>query len=56
MEKILPISLKQNFTPNTLGCFGLTQRLVEAKMSFSPCTNLKTECVIGAINKTSGET
>jgi len=25
MEKILPISLKQNFTPNTLGCHGLTQ-------------------------------
>jgi len=23
MEKILPISLKLNFTPNTLDCFGL---------------------------------
>jgi len=23
MEKILPISLKLNFTPNTLGCYGL---------------------------------
>jgi len=23
MEKIFPISLKLNFTPNTLGCFGL---------------------------------
>jgi len=25
MEKILPISLKLNFTPNTLGCYGLTR-------------------------------
>jgi len=24
MEKILSISLKLNFTPNTLGCYGLT--------------------------------
>jgi len=24
MEKILPISLNLNFTPNTLGCYGLT--------------------------------
>jgi len=24
MEKILSISLKQNFAPNTLGCFGLS--------------------------------
>jgi len=24
MEKVLPISLKLNFTPNTLGCYGLT--------------------------------
>jgi len=23
MEKILPLSLKLNFTPNTLGCYGL---------------------------------
>jgi len=23
MEEILPISLKLNFTPNTLGCYGL---------------------------------
>ena len=27
MEKILPISLKLNFTPNTLGCYGLSQRI-----------------------------
>jgi len=26
MEKILPISLKLNLTPNTLGCYGLTER------------------------------
>jgi len=25
MEKILPISLKLNFTPNTLGCYGLNR-------------------------------
>jgi len=25
MEKILPISLKLNFTPNTIGCYKLTQ-------------------------------
>jgi len=24
MENILPISLKLNFTPDTLGCYGLT--------------------------------
>jgi len=24
VEKILPVSLKLNFTPNTLGCYGLT--------------------------------
>ena len=24
MGKILPISLKPDFTPNTLGCYGLT--------------------------------
>jgi len=24
MEKILSISLKLNFTPNTLGCYGLS--------------------------------
>jgi len=23
MEKVIPISLKLNFTPNTLGCYGL---------------------------------
>jgi len=23
MEKVLPISFKLNFTPNTLGCYGL---------------------------------
>ena len=26
MEKILRISLKLNFTPNTLGCYGLIER------------------------------
>ena len=26
MRKILPISLKLNFTPNTLGCYGLKER------------------------------
>jgi len=26
MEKILPISLKLNFTPNTFGCYGLKQK------------------------------
>jgi len=25
MEKVLLISLKLNFTPNTLGCYGLSQ-------------------------------
>jgi len=27
MGKILSISLKLNFTPNTLGCYGLNQRI-----------------------------
>jgi len=27
MEKILPISLKINFTPNTLGCYGLSEKI-----------------------------
>jgi len=26
MKKILPISLNLNFTPNTLGCYGLSKR------------------------------
>jgi len=26
IEKILPISLKSNFTPNTLGCYGLLKK------------------------------
>ena len=26
MEKILRISLKLNFSPNTLGCYGLTEK------------------------------
>jgi len=29
MEKILPISLKLNFTPNTFGCYGLTLVVME---------------------------
>jgi len=29
MEKILPISLKLNFTPNALGCYGLSFRKID---------------------------
>jgi len=32
MEKILPISLKLNFTPNTLGCYGLIATLLGNKI------------------------
>ena len=31
MEKILIISLKLNFTPNTLDCYGLTSRSLQRK-------------------------
>jgi len=35
MEKILSNSLKLNFTPNTLGCYGLTYTFVRRR--FSQC-------------------
>jgi len=35
MEKILPISLKLNFTPNTLGCYGLSDE-VDRRGKFNP--------------------
>jgi len=35
MEKTLLISLKLNFTPNTLGCYGLTNILVMTTEHFS---------------------
>jgi len=31
MEKILSISLNLNFTPNTLGCYGLTKPIAKAR-------------------------
>ena len=31
MGTILPISLKLNFTPNSLGCLGLIRQLTEVK-------------------------
>ena len=33
MEKILAISLKLNFTPNTLGCYGLIDSSVNYTLS-----------------------
>ena len=30
MEKIVPISLEINFTPNTLGCYGLKNHKLKA--------------------------
>jgi len=37
MEKILYISLKLNFTPNTLGCYGLMrQNILKNNQNTSP--------------------
>jgi len=36
VEKVLPISLKLNFTPNTLGCCGLTQYMKHSELNPLP--------------------
>jgi len=36
MEKIILISLKQNFTPNTLGCYGLMKNPVSRRLNSTP--------------------
>ena len=39
MKKILPISLKLNFSPNTLGCYGLA-KFIEYLISLAVCSQL----------------
>jgi len=43
MEKILPISLKLNFTQNILGCY---EQILKSRETFSPsCTSAVTSAV-----------
>ena len=47
MEKILPISLKLNFTPNTWGCYGLSRTILNnSTIDDAPQA---TECVTESI-------
>jgi len=32
MEKVLPISLKLNFAPNTFGCYGLSYSIIDSAL------------------------
>jgi len=47
MGKILSISLELNFTPNTLGCYGLNQSFTPSKIGLvlSPLELNKLECL-----------
>jgi len=53
MEKILPISLKLNFTPNTLGCYWLSTRFLVSLTFRGLCTKISEEkCKVIVVGRT----